>query len=542
MFSFDTANRPGVDRTETEDCMIQSRTLWELIEHRAQLTPESLFAVDENDRSLDFLTYQRKCLRCAAGLADRGVTSASRVSWVLPTCLESLILIGALARLGARQNPILPIYREREIRFIASQSNCQLLIVPAEFRGFDYANMANSIASETVGLNSLIVDPELPDGDGESLSLYREDASQPTGSPISSQDPTWLFYTSGTTAEPKGALHSDQSLLAYAQGMTECLALDETDRIALVFPVSHIGGAGWLMAGLMSGAAQICVAIFDPKSTPALLARHGVTQAAAGTAFHQAYLEAQRQHDDGFLFPVVRSFPGGGAPKPPQLHSDIKREMGGAGIVSGYGLTECPTCTMNRLDDTDAKLAHTEGRANPPELKIRIVKTDGAEAIQDEEGEVRVQGPQLFQGYLDPALNQKAFDEEGYFRTGDLGRLDIDGFLTITGRLKDVIVRKGENISAKEVEDLLHSHPQISEAAVIGLPDPNSGERACAVIVRKPGTDALGLSDVANFLREQELIAQKLPEQVEYVDKLPRNATGKVLKHDLRKFFMSDEK
>ncbi len=221
MFSLSLPKSGAVDRAKTKGCMIQSQTLWELIEHRAQLSPDRLFAVDENDRSLDFLTYQRQCLRCAAGLADRGVTSASRVSWVLPTCLESLILIGALARLGARQNPILPIYREREIRFIANQSNCQLLIVPAEFRGFNYAHMANSIASEMVGLDSLIVDPELPGGDGESLPLFRPDAPHATGSPFSPQDATWLFYTSGTTAEPKGALHSDQSLLAYAKGMTE---------------------------------------------------------------------------------------------------------------------------------------------------------------------------------------------------------------------------------------------------------------------------------------------------------------------------------
>ncbi|MFP6640265.1 MAG: AMP-binding protein, partial [Myxococcota bacterium] len=282
---------------------------------------------------------------------------------------------------------------------------------------------------------------------------------------------------------------------------------------------------------------QICVARFQPESTPALLARHGVTQAAAGTAFHQAYLAAQRAHGEDALFPRVRCFPGGGAPKPPQLHFDIKREMGGAGIVSGYGLTECPTCSMNRVTDGDEKLAHREGRANPADLRIRIVKSDDSVAGPGDEGEVRVRGPQLFQGYLDPALGREAFDDQGFFRTGDLGTLDADGFLAITGRLKDVIVRKGENISAKEVEDLLHEHPKVTEAAAIGLPDPETGERCCAVVVSTEEDAPLEFNEMVSFLREKGLTPQKLPEQLESIDSLPRNATGKVLKHELRRRF-----
>ena len=520
--------------------MLQSHTLWELIEQRAQLTPDHLFAVDEEERSLDFKAYYTECLRCAAGLADLGISAGSRVAWVLPTCLESLVLAGALARLGARQNPILPIYREREIRFITNQSECELLIVPGEFRGFDYAGMARGLALETGSLQSWVVDPELPVGDPASLPDFHSSAEPSVKKGSASADPTWLFYTSGTTADPKGALHSDQSLLAYSRGMADCLSLDETDRIALVFPVTHIGGAGWLMAGLMAGAAQICVAIFEPDETPAFLARHGVTQAAAGTAFHQAYLAAQRQQEGDLLFPGVRAFPGGGAPKPPQLHFDLKQEMGGAGIVSGYGLTECPTCTMNRMDDPDEKLAHTEGRTNPPEARLRVMRSDGRKADPGEEGEIRAKGPQLFLGYLDTALMRDAFDEDGYFRTGDLGTLDEDGFLTITGRLKDVIVRKGENISAKEIEDLLHEHPLIREAAVIGLPDPKTGERACAVVALAGDAKALSLSETTEFLRSHQLIPQKLPEQLEIVDALPRNATGKVLKHELRRRFLAD--
>ncbi|MFP6640822.1 MAG: AMP-binding protein, partial [Myxococcota bacterium] len=237
-----------------ENVMIQSSSLWELIELRADETPDALFAVDDEDRTLRFEAYRQRCLRCAAGLAERGIGAGSPVSWALPTGLESLILMGALARLSARQNPILPIYREREIGFIVRQSDCRLLIVPREFRGYDYGDMARNLAAQKTDLDVWLVDPRLPEADEKTL---------PTWVPANPDDPksenppaTWLFYTSGTTADPKGALHSDTSLLAYSVGMTDCLALQKDDRIALVFPITHIGGVGWLMAGLMSGASQ----------------------------------------------------------------------------------------------------------------------------------------------------------------------------------------------------------------------------------------------------------------------------------------------
>jgi acyl-CoA synthetase (AMP-forming)/AMP-acid ligase II len=258
--------------------------------------------------------------------------------------------------------------------------------------------------------------------------------------------------------------------------------------------------------------------------------------AGAGTAFHTAYLAAQREQPGTPLFPSVRVFPGGAAPKPPQLHYDIKKEMGGVGIVSGYGLTECPILAMNKTTDPDDKLADTEG-AHTPGVDIRVVTLDGKPAGPGEEGEIRVTGPQLFRGYLDASLDADAFDEDGYFRTGDLGNLDADGFITITGRLKDVIIRNGENISAKEVEDLLYAHPKVGDVAVIGLPDPKTGERACAVIASKDPSDPITFDEMVEFLKGQQLRIQAVPEQLEVVDAVPRNPSGKILKHKLREQF-----
>ena len=321
--------------------------------------------------------------------------------------------------------------------------------------------------------------------------------------------------------------------------MSRCLDLKSDDRIALVFPIAHIGGIGWLQGALMSGAGMIMIEVFDPDVTIPILAKHGVTQGTAGTVFHQAYLEAQRRQPEVPLFPKIRAFPGGAAPKPPQLHYDLVKEMGGVGIVSGYGLTECPIIAMNSTRCPAEKLAHTEGRVNPPEAKLRVVTLDGREAGPGEEGEFRAFGPQLCKGYVDESLNEAGFDEQGYFRTGDLGYLDEDGYVVVTGRLKDVIIRKGENISAQEIEDLLYDHPKIADAAVIGVPDPASGERVCAVVQCHPG-EALGFEEMVEYLLGKELMKQKLPEQLELIEAIPRNPAGKILKKDLRERYGDD--
>lgn len=507
---------------------VTGRTLWELIEQRAAATPDRLMAQDEHGRTLTFGEYRGRCERVAAGLLELGAGPGVKVSWQLPTWLESLVLVGALGRLDAVQNPIIPILRYREVSFIARQTQARLLIVPSVWRGFDYRAMAEEIAAENPGSKVLVCDRDLPEADVGSLPPPPATPDDPAELPV-----RWLFYTSGTTADPKGAQHTDKTVMAAAVGMIRALELSPDDRGAIVFPFTHIGGITWLMAGLMVGCAQLVVEAFDPVSTISLMRQFDVTLAGAGTAFHQAYLAAQRSNPSEPLFPHVRAFPGGAAPKPPQLHYDLRAECGGVGIVSGYGLTECPILAMNTVRDPDEKLANTEGRPTPG-VSVRVVTLDGREAGPGEEGEIRVVGPQLFRGYVDATLNTDAFDEQGYFRTGDLGNVDAEGFVTITGRLKDIIIRKGENISAKEIEDLLYTHPKVRDVAVIGLPDPKSGERVCAVAVVNDPSDPLTFDEMVAFLQEQRLSTRKIPEQLELVEEIPRNPTGKILKHKLK--------
>lgn len=513
-------------------------SLWDLIAQRAADTPDAPFVTDEDGRTLTFAEYRDASERAAAALHERGIGEGDVVSWQLPTWIEAMVLVGGLARLGAVQNPILPIYREREVGFVVRQAGAKLLVVPGEWRGFDYGAMARTIAADVPGLEVM----ELHRGEAfEGGALTGDVATLPA--PPEGGEPfevgvrrlgplRWLFYTSGTTADPKGAKHCDNTVAASGYSMVDAFDLQADDRNGLVFPFTHIGGAGWLFAGLIAGHVQVIVEGFVPDITIPVLERERVTLAGAGTAFHMAYLAAQAAADHP-LFPETRIFCGGGAAKPPQLHYDVKGQLGGLGILSGYGLTECPIISMARVDGTDEQLAATEGPLCAG-VDVKVVALDGTVVGRGEEGEIRVKGPNLCLGYTDPALDADGFDEDGYFRTGDLGIVRADEHVVITGRLKDVIIRKGENISAKEVEDLLFTHPQIGDAAVIGLPDPVAGERACAVIVVAEGADAPTLPELFEFCKGEGLMVQKIPEQLEIVDVLPRNPTGKVLKHELR--------
>lgn len=507
--------------------MQYARTLWELLERRVDATPDALLAVDEDMRTLTFAEFWSEAELAAAGLAAAGVASGDVVTWQLPTWIEALVLTAALSRLDVVQNPVLPTYRTRELDVITAQAGTSLLVTPSRWNGFDHEEMATDVARRHGAMRVLVADRALPQGDPTSLPELPL-AAVPDEQPV-----RWLFATSGTTAEPKVVQHTDATLLAAARGMSGRLGLIPHDRNALVFPVTHIGGIVWLLAALDSGCSNILCESFDPERTVEVLGREGVTLAGSGTYFHQTYLRQQRAQLHP-IFPDVRAFPGGGAPKPAGLVAEIRSAFD-VPVLSGYGSTEAPIVTMASLTDRDDELARSEGKATPG-VEIRIIGADGRIVDPGGEGEIRVRAPQMMRGYLDPALDLEAFDDDGFFRTGDLGRLDELGNLVVTGRVKDVIVRKGENVSAKEVEDLLALHDKIADVAVIGLPDPDSGERVCAV-VQVVGDEGVSFDEVIIHLRDRGLMTQKLPEQLEIVDALPRNASGKVLKHVLRDEF-----
>ena len=483
--------------------------LWDLIEWRASQTPDSVLAVDEHDRTITFGAYRDQCVRAAAGLAAAGIGRGDAVAWQLPTWIESLVVAGALARLSVVQVPMLPILREREVGFILGKTGASHFIVPGEWRGFDYAAFAENVTADLDGVGITIVDRDLPDGDTGSLSPWSPAADDPV---------RWIFFTSGTTADPKGCLHSDGTVTAAGHRLNVRFRMTPDDVYTLVFPVTHIGGISLLIGALLAGYRHILTEAFDPEATCEVLSRNGVTIAGSGPAFWMAYVAYQRRHPDRRVFPRLRALVGGGAPKPPTLDDEVAGVLG-VPLVTGYGMTECPGVAHSGVDD-------------PPD----VWRSDGHalddSALRIAAGEILVRGPMLFRGYLDPAHNEGVF-VDGWFRTGDLGTLDERGVLRVTGRIKDIIIRKGENISAKEVEDVLHLHPAIADATVIALPDTDRGELCCAVIVVTDTTAAPGLDDIAAHCTAHGLARQKIPERVEIVTALPRNVTGKVLKDQL---------
>ena len=252
----------------------------------------------------------------------------------------------------------------------------------------------------------------------------------------------WVFYTSGTTAHPKGTLHTDRTVGAAALGLNRRFEMTEDDRNALVFPVTHIGGISWLMGGLMAGYRQIMVEAFDPETSCAVLRRNGVTIAGSGPAFWMAYVAEQRRDPTVTAFPNLRVLVGGGAAKPPTLNDEVL-EVLGVPLVTGYGSSECPGVAHCGVWDTEA----TRKSDGYPldDSAVRIAGPDGELLPVGEVGEIECTGPMLFKGYLDPAENEEVFTDDGWFRTGDLGMLDEHGLLRVTGRVKDIIIRKGEN-------------------------------------------------------------------------------------------------
>ncbi|TJZ52075.1 cyclohexanecarboxylate-CoA ligase [Streptomyces piniterrae] len=521
------------------------RTLWELVEYRAEASRGAPMFFDGDGRTVTFDEVRDQALRAAAGFRELGIGPGTRVAWQLPTRIETVIASLALARLGAVQTPVVHLHREREVRFILAESAAEYVLVPGTWRGFDYTAMVRKVAAD--GVRVISVEGGLPEGDpagvpdavpgGEDRGSGGgggDDHSDGGGGSGSGRT-TWIYYTSGTTSAPKGVEHTDASLVAGGVGLATALGMSAADIGSIAFPYAHIAGPDYVIAMLVSGFPAVVLDTFQPGAAAEVYRRRGVTMAGGSTAFYQAFLdESRRRAGGGKLIPSLRLLSGGGAPLPPELYAAAGRELDCA-IVHGYGMTECPMIAMGTPYDSDEQLARTVGKPVVG-ARVRIVRADGTEAGTGESGEVTLKGAMLFRRYTDPALTAEAFDADGYFHTGDLGHLRQDGHLVLTGRLKDIIIRKGENISAQEIEDLVHAHPAVAEAAVIGLPDRERGERVCAVVtLADPAAPPLTLAALTGHLRAAGLMTQKLPEQLEIVAELPRGGPlNKVLKGVLR--------
>ena len=497
-------------------------------------------ALIDGAQRLSFAEWERLSQRAALGLLALGVAPGDVVAYQLPNWWEAAVMFLAAARIGAVVNPVLPLFRARELGFILRQSGASLLIIPGHFRGCDYPQLINDLRADVPALREVLVaraEAPAPLRSFEAfLATPWERAPQTADRVVTSVAADallMLMYTSGTTADPKGVLHTHNTLIAEVQSLQRIHALTPRDRTLMPSPLTHISGViHAILTPALLGTSAVLMERWDPTAGLALIGDERVSYMVGAPTFLQDLVEERTRTPRQLA--SFRLFSCGGAPVSAEL---IRRARAERGCVAKrvYGSTEFPTITTTDAVDAAAMGVDTEGRAIAPN-ELRVVDPDGGVLEPDAEGEIQARGPECFVGYVDRALTADAFTPDGWFRTGDLGRVDARGYLRLTGRVKDIVIRKGEKFSVRELEELIAIHPAVAEAAVLAMADPRSGERACAVVMLRPGA-VLTLRELTDFLRARGLATYKLPEQLEIVSDLPRTDSGKIHRAALKRTF-----
>jgi cyclohexanecarboxylate-CoA ligase len=500
--------------------------------------PDHVAVVDHNSMTgrSTTLTYRelvQRVERIAVGLAGLGVAPGDVVAFQLPNWWQFTALYLACARIGAVGNPLMPIFRHRELKFMLGFAEAKVMVVPRVFRGFDYPAMLEELRPELPALRHVLVVDDSPAGSFERILLSAADGQEAvrlfaTRKP-SPDDVTELQYTSGTTGEPKGVMHTANTLLSNVKAYTEWLGLTEREVVLMGSPLAHQTGFlyGMLMP-VMLGATSVLMDIWNPAEAARLIETYRVTFTMGATPFVADLTDtpALEQHDVSSL----RIFVTAGAPIPRVLVQRAQQRLG-ARIISAWGMTENGAVTLTRPDDPPEKVFGTDGRALPG-FEVRVVDAEGRPVPHGGEGRLQARGMCNFVGYLKRPERYDT-DAEGWFETGDLARIDADGYIRISGRAKDIIIRGGENIPVAEVEGALYRHPAVQDVAIVAMPDERLGERACAYVVTRNG-QPFTFQDMIAHLEAERMARQYFPERLEVIDAMPRTASGKIQKFVLR--------
>ncbi len=489
-------------------------TLADSLVEAAQRTPHRVVLIDA-ECQLDYRSlYERASALAQTMLARMPVGSV--VSLMLPNWHEATIIYLAATMAGMVVNPILPSLRERELLFILNDADTRMIFVPSIFGRHDYAAMLDRVVSQMDSPPEVVV--------------VRGGASLPVANSAAVELPTldpdavrMILYTSGTTGRPKGVLHSHNSMHALICQLRDYWQVQPGDRFLVPSPIAHIGGSIYAFeCPLLLGTSTVLMERWNADEAVELIREQHCTHIAGATPFLEQLLAAAERA--GTRLPELKLFVCGGASVSPSLIRRAAEYFARAVVTRVYGSTEVPVTTVGAPLDPD-HAADTDGRPGFAQIKLGDDTAGG--------GEILARGPQMLVGYAHPDDEAGSFDAEGYFRTGDLARWVDDDYLVVTGRAKDVIIRNGENIAPKEIEDILIDHPGVAEIAVVGLPDTRTGERACAVIVPTDRSRP-DVASLRSFLQAQGVATFKAPEQVVIWEQLPRNDAGKVLKHQIQ--------
>lgn len=532
----DRYTQEQIDSFYTDEFWDRS-TMFEVLEQQVALRGEKVFITDD---TIGF-TYRQvhdDALRIAAGLSRLGVGRGDSVAIQIPSWAEFAALAMAINRLGAIIVPAQPIYRTDEVRHMIATAHVKAVFTATEYRGFDHAGMWLGFLENAPSFEHIVtIRGEGPAGTRTLESLIEgitlDQAGQELPAGAGPDDAFAMVFTSGTTSQAKGCLHTFNTLATSARIQAENYRYTESDVQFGPSPVTHTTGlVTSIILPLLYGAATHVMERWNPELALEQIREHRCTVTINASTFLQTLLEAYDPacHDAS----TMRVWTLAGAPIPASLVEKARKALPNLSVLSLYGRTENTSMTMCTLDDDPERSLTSDGRAfRGQEI---VILGPGDEVLPaGQEGEIAFRGAMVLLEYVgEPEKTAESFTAEGYSKSGDLGILDQDGFLRVTGRLKDIIIRGGYNISVRQVEDLLSAHEAVGKVAVVAMPDETMGERACCYLVPAPGHEPLTLDEIRDYLLGQGLAIQKVPERLEIVDEVPTTATGKIQKNVLR--------
>ncbi|HET7399119.1 MAG TPA: AMP-binding protein [Intrasporangium sp.] len=518
-------------------------SLYEDVVAQAEARPDKVFVFDSTT-SYTYARLRDDALRLAAGLRRLGLERGDRVVVQLPNWAEFALVAVALSRLGVVVVPVMPIYREAEVSYVVEHSGAVAAVTCDSMRGFSYLEMYAAVQGGHPELRHLILARAEASSPGTSRHGARELASlmvpgdlaelaAEVGPDSSPDDPFLIVYTSGTTARPKGCCHTYNTIRASSAAIATSIEYTADDVQFGPSPITHgTGLVTSLVLPLIAGASSHLMEAWEPTEGIERIQRHGCTVTVTATAFLQMMMGVHdpSAHD----LSSMRYWVCAGAPIPGSVVQRAGQMLGGGRVLSLYGRSENFLTTMCTATDPPERSATSDGRALAG-ASVKVVDVLGDEVQRGAEGDIAYKGPSHMLGYYrNPAETDALFTPDGYSTSGDLGSMDRDGFVRVTGRTKDIIIRGGLNISAREIEDLLLDHVAIGSVVAVGMPDERLGEKVCVYVVPAPGHEAPTLDEITDFLRQRHVATPKLPERLEVVGSLPMTATGKIQKHLLR--------